>query len=104
MLAIARALMVRPATILLDEPSAGLSPRLVDAVMQTLARIRARGVAVLLVAQNVRAALTVADRALVLVEGVAVHLGPAAALRDNPMLGGLFMGRTAPVAPASRAA
>ena len=95
MLAVARALMVRPAAILLDEPSAGLSPKLVDEVMRTLGQIRRQGVAVLLVEQNVRAALAVADRALVLVEGVGVHLGPTAALRDNARLAELFMGRVA---------
>ena len=98
MLAIARALMVRPAAILLDEPSAGLSPKLVAEVMQTLLAIRAQGVAILLVEQNVRAALAVADRALVLVEGRGVHLGPAAPLRDNVLLGALFMGRAPAVA------
>ena len=95
MLAVARALMVRPAAILLDEPSAGLSPKLVDEVMRTLGQIRRQGVAVLLVEQNVRAALAVADRALVLVEGVGVHLGPTAALRDDARLAELFMGRVA---------
>ncbi len=95
MLAIARALMVRPVAILLDEPSAGLSPKLVEEVMLSLARIRRQGVAVLLVEQNVRAALAVADRALVLVEGVAAHLGAAAALRGNDVLAGLFLGRPA---------
>ena len=95
MLAVARALMVRPAAIMLDEPSAGLSPRLVEEVMLTLADIRRQGVAILLVEQNVRAALDVADRALVLAEGVGVHLGPAAALRDGGLLAGLFMGRAA---------
>ena len=95
MLAIARALMVRPVALLLDEPSAGLSPKLVQDVMQTLVRIRGQGVAVLLVEQNVRAALAVADRALVLVEGRCAHLGPAAELRSGSLLGELFMGRAA---------
>lgn len=95
MLAIARALMVRPAAILLDEPSAGLSPKLVDQVMRTLTKIRDHGVAILLVEQNVRAALAVADRAVVLVEGAVVHLGPAAVLQNNRLLGDLFMGRMA---------
>ncbi len=95
MLAVARALMVRPTAILLDEPSAGLSPKLVEQVMLTLARIRGQGVAVLLVEQNVRAALAVADRALVLVEGRAAHLGPAAALREGDVLAGLFLGQPA---------
>lgn len=98
MLAIARALTVRPSALLLDEPSAGLSPKLVEEVMLTLSQIRRQGVAVLLVEQNVRAALGVADWALVLVEGAGVHLGPAPALRDSALLADLFMGQPRQVA------
>jgi branched-chain amino acid transport system ATP-binding protein len=92
MLAVARALAVDPAVLLLDEPSAGLSPRFVGVVLARLRDIRAAGVAVLLVEQNARA-LAVADRGYVLVEGRVAHQGTAAALRDDPALGALYLGR-----------
>jgi branched-chain amino acid transport system ATP-binding protein len=92
MLAIARALIVEPSVLILDEPSAGLSPKMVLEVFDTLARINADGVTIVLVEQNVRAALAVARDAVVLVEGRVRHSGPAAALRDNPLLSVLFLG------------
>jgi branched-chain amino acid transport system ATP-binding protein len=92
MLAIARALLVEPAVLLLDEPSAGLSPRLAAEVFATLRGIRARGVAVVVVEQNTRAALALADRASVLVEGRERAAGPAAALRADPELARLYLG------------
>lgn len=96
MLATARALLVDPSVLILDEPSAGLSPKLVGEVFETIAAIRRTGVAIMLVEQNVRAALRVADEALVLVEGRVRHAGPAADLVDNPALGAMFLGdRTA---------
>ena len=92
MLAVARALVASPRVLLLDEPSAGLSPRLVDEVFARLALIRQTGVGIVLVEQNVRAALAVADRALVLVEGRNRHEGPAAGLADDPVLADLYLG------------
>ena len=92
MLAVARALVVSPRVLLLDEPSAGLSPRLVDEVFARLALIRQTGVGIVLVEQNVRAALAVADRALVLVEGRNRHEGPAAGLADDPIIADLYLG------------
>ena len=92
MLACARALLTSPRAIILDEPSAGLSPKLVGEVFARLEAIRRSGVAVLLVEQNVRAALGVAARAMVLVEGRVAHLGPAAGLADSGRLGALFLG------------
>ena len=92
MLAVARALVVSPRVLLLDEPSAGLSPRLVDEVFARLASIRQTGVGIVLVEQNVRAALAVADRALVLVEGRNRHEGPAAGLADDPIIADLYLG------------
>ena len=92
MLAIARALMVRPRLLLLDEPSAGLSPKLVSEVFERLQAIRAQGLAILLVEQNVRAALRIADRAVVLVAGQNRHEGQAAALATDPDLAGLYFG------------
>ena len=92
MLAVARALVVSPRVLLLDEPSAGLSPKLVDEVFARLALIRETGVGIVLVEQNVRAALAVADRALVLVEGRNRHAGPAAGLADDPVMAELYLG------------
>jgi branched-chain amino acid transport system ATP-binding protein len=95
MLAIARALAVAPAALVLDEPSAGLSPKLVETVMQKLVEVRAGGVAVLLVEQNARAALAVADRAMILAEGRVAHEGAGAALLDDPAVAALYLGRRA---------
>ncbi len=92
MLAVARALLVEPAMIMLDEPSAGLSPKLVGEVFQKLAEVRASGVTILMVEQNVKAALALADRAYVLVEGREQVEGPAADLRDSPDLAQLYLG------------
>jgi branched-chain amino acid transport system ATP-binding protein len=69
MLAVARGLIAQPRLIILDEPSAGLSPKMVEQVFSKLREVRQTGVAVLLVEQNVKAALALADRAAVLVEG-----------------------------------
>ncbi|MBE7219552.1 MAG: ABC transporter ATP-binding protein, partial [Caulobacteraceae bacterium] len=92
MLAIARALMTRPSVLMLDEPSAGLSPKLVGEVFARLRIIRDAGAAIVLVEQNVRAALAVADRALVLVEGRVAHAGAAGALADDPSIAALYLG------------
>ena len=92
MLAIARALVAQPAVLALDEPSAGLSPKLVGVVMAKLRDIRDSGVAVLLVEQNARAALSVADRAAILVEGRVAHEGAGAALLDDPQVAALYLG------------
>ena len=92
MLAIARALLVAPKALMLDEPSAGLSPKLAEMVFARLADIRESGVGILLVEQNTRAALTLADRAYVLVQGRRRHEGPAWALADDPMIAALYLG------------
>lgn len=92
MLAVARALIISPKVLMLDEPSAGLSPKLVEMVFEQLAEIRKLGVAILLVEQNARAALSIADRALILVEGHNAHEGPAATLADDPIVAALYLG------------
>ena len=93
MVAIASALLAQPKALLLDEPSAGLSPKMVETVLDKLREIRGRGVAILLVEQNVRAALAVADRAYVMVGGVERHEGTAEALLDDPVVAQLYLGR-----------
>jgi branched-chain amino acid transport system ATP-binding protein len=92
MLAIARALMVKPKLLVLDEASAGLSPKLVETVFMELNRIRRSGFTVLLVEQNVRAALSIADRAYVLVEGKNRHEGPAAEIGHEGAIAELYLG------------
>lgn len=93
MLAVARALIARPRMLMLDEPSAGLSPKLVAQVFDKLAEVRASGVTLLLVEQNVKAALALADRAVVLVEGRERLVAPAAGLAADPRLAALYLGR-----------
>lgn len=95
MLAAARALLTEPQVLMLDEPSAGLSPKLVGQVFDTLRRISEAGVTLVLVEQNVRAALALTERALVLVDGKLAHDGPTETLHDGKLLGGLFLGHRA---------
>ncbi len=78
MLAIARALLLNPKLLLLDEPSQGLAPLVVQEVFRVVTSMRSEGISVLLVEQNVRAAVEVADRAYVLDDGRVVYEGPAA--------------------------
>lgn len=92
MLAIARALIVDPSVLILDEPSAGLSPKVVGEVFALLKTIRQSGVAIILVEQNVKAALAVADRAVILVEGQVRHEGTATGLTDDPRVAELYLG------------
>jgi branched-chain amino acid transport system ATP-binding protein len=80
MLAIARAMMAEPRMILLDEPSEGIMPVLVDEMFELFARMKATGVTLLLVEQNVSRALAVSDRAYILDQGLIVHEGSAEAL------------------------
>lgn len=92
MLAVARALIVNPKVLILDEPSAGLSPRIVGEVFANLQAINRSGVTIVLVEQNVKAALAIAHRGVVLVEGTLRHEGPAATLREDPLIAELYLG------------
>jgi branched-chain amino acid transport system ATP-binding protein len=78
MLSIARALLLNPKLLMLDEPSQGLAPLIVQDVFKVVTSARAEGISVLLVEQNVRAAVEIADRAFVLDDGRVVYSGPAA--------------------------
>jgi branched-chain amino acid transport system ATP-binding protein len=92
MLALARALVPVPRVLLLDEPTAGLGPALVESVLERLQRARALGVTIVLVEQNTRAALAVANRGCVLVEGRPRLLGTTAELAGNPDVARLYLG------------
>jgi branched-chain amino acid transport system ATP-binding protein len=92
MLAIGRALMARPKLMLLDEPSLGLAPLLVKEIFAIIARLRADGMTILLVEQNARMALDVADHGYVMELGRIVLENPAAALRDDPTIQESYLG------------
>ena len=92
MLAIARALMTRPRLLLLDEPSLGLAPRLMREILGVIRRINGDGVAVLLVEQNARAALTLAARGYVLETGRVVAAGRSADLAVDPRIRAAYLG------------
>ena len=92
MLAIARALMSRPRLLLLDEPSLGLAPQLVEQIFEVVAEIRAGGTPVLLVEQNASLALDLADRAYVLESGAVQLAGPAAGLAADPRVREAYLG------------
>ncbi|MCZ2495415.1 ATP-binding cassette domain-containing protein [Xylophilus sp. Kf1] len=95
MVAMASALMQQPALLVLDEPSAGLSPRNAGLLFEAVARIRQTGISLLLIEQNVALGLAAAQAALVLVAGQVRHLGPAAELAGGADLHRLFFGSTA---------
>ena len=92
MLAIGRALMARPALLLLDEPSMGLSPKLVEVIAETLQRLRADGIAMLLVEQNAMLTFAATSHCLVLENGEIALTGPSADLRANPRIRRLYLG------------
>ena len=92
MLALARGLMADPKLLLLDEPSLGLSPRAAEEVFELIPALRARGVTILLVEQNVRQALDIADRGYVLESGRITLEGPADALRKDEDLVRAYLG------------
>ncbi|MFC4521493.1 ABC transporter ATP-binding protein [Cupriavidus pinatubonensis] len=92
MVAIARALMAIPTVLMLDEPSAGLSPRLVAIVLGKVREVREIGVTILIVEQNARAALAISDRGYVLADGREQISGTAQSLLANPEVGELYLG------------
>ena len=93
MLAIGRALMSRPRLLLLDEPSLGLAPRVAKAIFDAIAEFRGRGLTVLLVEQNARAALRIADRGYVLETGKVVMEGPTQELVNQREVQRAYLGR-----------
>jgi branched-chain amino acid transport system ATP-binding protein len=92
MLAVGRALMAQPKLLMLDEPSLGLAPLVVREIFQTIARLRSEGVSILLVEQNARAALEVADYGYVLETGEISLQGPAVQLAGDPRVIETYLG------------
>jgi branched-chain amino acid transport system ATP-binding protein len=92
MVAIGRGLMSRPQVLMLDEPSLGLAPKLVDEVLDTVRRLKEEGMTILLVEQNVREALDLADRGYVIQTGRMVGEGSGKALLANDTFRQAFLG------------
>jgi branched-chain amino acid transport system ATP-binding protein len=92
MLAMGRALMSRPKVLLLDEPSMGLSPIMVDKIFEVVRDVSARGVTILLVEQNASRALGIADRGYVMESGIVTMNGPAKELLNDPRVRAAYLG------------
>ena len=92
MLAMGRALMSRPKVLLLDEPSMGLSPIMVDKIFEVVKDVSAQGVTILLVEQNASRALSIADRGYVMESGAVTMNGDAKALLDDPRVRAAYLG------------
>jgi branched-chain amino acid transport system ATP-binding protein len=95
MLAIGRALMATPRILMLDEPSLGLAPRVIDDIFKVIRTLHQQGVTILLVEQNVRLALEIADRCYVLETGRVVMQGTGAELKANPKIENIYLGGSA---------
>ncbi len=93
MLAIGRALMSKPRLLMLDEPSLGVAPLVVKDIYKTILNLKRRGLTILLVEQNARAALAVADRGYVLETGQVVFQGTARQLSDSPEVQRAYLGK-----------
>jgi len=96
MLGIGRALMLGPRALMLDEPSIGLAPRLVSTVLETMRKLAGTGLSILLVEQNVRAAIEVVDRLVLLERGRVVAEGPADRMRDDDRIARAYLGGLEP--------
>ncbi len=94
MLAVARALMSEPRVLLLDEPSLGLAPMIVEQIFELIATLRTQGVTILLVEQNVSMSLQIADRGYVLGNGTVLTLGTANELSASDSINDMFLGTT----------
>jgi branched-chain amino acid transport system ATP-binding protein len=92
MLAMGRALMARPKVLLLDEPSMGLSPIMVDKIFEVVQTVHGQGVTVLLVEQNASRALQIADRGYVMESGVVTMSGDARTMLDDPKVRAAYLG------------
>ncbi|MBM4347173.1 MAG: ATP-binding cassette domain-containing protein, partial [Deltaproteobacteria bacterium] len=92
MLAIGRGLMIRPKLLMLDEPSLGLMPKLVTELFQTISLLKKEGYTILLVEQNVREALELADRGYVLQTGRTIHAGTGKELLESNIVKKAFLG------------
>ena len=92
MLAIGRALMARPKLVLLDEPSMGLAPVLVEQIFSIISGLKTRGLTILLIEQNANAALAIADRGYVIETGRIVMSGPGRQLLDDPRVRNAYLG------------
>jgi branched-chain amino acid transport system ATP-binding protein len=92
MLAMARALMSQPKVLLLDEPSMGLSPIMVDKIFEVVRDVSSQGVTILLVEQNARRALQIADRAYVMDSGEIIMTGVGRDMLDDPKVRAAYLG------------
>ena len=92
LLALNRALLSRPRLLILDEPSMGLAPKMVENIFQVIKGLRERGVALLLIEQNARLALEVTDSAWVMDSGSIVHHGASKALLDDDQIAQIYLG------------
>ncbi len=92
MLAIGRALMAKPKLLLLDEPSLGLAPKIIEAIFQIILQIRSEGVTILLVEQNANQALKIANRGYVLESGSVIYEDEASALLGDDRIRRAYLG------------
>jgi branched-chain amino acid transport system ATP-binding protein len=93
MVAVARAMMAKPRMLMMDEPSAGLSPRVTEEMVDALSKLHARGLGILLIEQNVGVAGALADRAYVLADGTIAFETSGAAIADDPQVIRSYLGR-----------